>query len=781
MSIDISSHPPQQVNSDSSPTILSCSSNGQSSSQNSNDSEISTDLLSPIYNDIIGSNINSNISTPPTSPNINQNSQQITNSSKPSHCNNIQNPTNSIAGKIFVGGLPKSTSNEKLKKYFSDFAVVKESIIIKSNEKSVKSRGFGFVTFYDNDIIDQLLTMEHIIDQKKVEIRKAIPKEVMSDEIAVTIQPRQKLFVGGLPKHIYLDEFRNYFQRYGELLESNLLMERNGSAKGYGFITFKDNSINSIVLNDTHMIDGKKVDVRIADSKKASNNPNNPSKNNKNIYNDNDKNNQSSYIIKESESIEKPTLKKDLNEEWSNVPIANNSINDSQDLSKMERQVNTNIIEEDEIDNGQQESDGQDEEDTQIQEDIDENIQFSNHGSLSAGQSNTITSTSTFSQKLELKLNSNNSGGKKSYTLESAKPNRNSNRGNPPPTLQQHQQQQQTQHEYLEYPYEYHQVQPYYQQNGVMVVPYGSPYPVFYYQVPHQQQAPHPMSPYYQNIDQHSNIPISQHQSLLPHQLSMQSPPPHQYTPPQQYPHSNIKYYKGAIANQQPRHPNEMPIPIHYIAHPTNIQHQQHQQQQQHHQQQQQQQQQQPISYYPNPSQRGYPPFYTLANQQDTMGHYFGFQQTQPNLVQHAHGYTEQPSNQPIPRQGSLHPKYPKSSSLTSTKQQQQPHQISPQPQNKISQSQSISKPTFASVVASHHNKSITSLNTPDDKNINNNNNNRNHTPTSTDLVSNPNNNNSLQKPPTLKIKSSPPSIDSSPVSNNSPKPSPTDKNNSSN
>eukprot|EP01132_Coremiostelium_polycephalum_P006112 gene6112-7617_t len=170
----------------------------------------------------------------------------------------------SISGKIFVGGIPKSTSNEKLKKYFSEFGVVKESIVIKSNEKTIKSRGFGFVTFTDPSIIDHLLTIEHIIDGKTVEIRRAIPKEVMEEEPV-----KQKLFIGGLPKNITPDEFKNYFLKYGEISESNLLMEKNGTVKGFGFICFNDESLNPQVLAESHFILGKKVDVRIAESKKG--------------------------------------------------------------------------------------------------------------------------------------------------------------------------------------------------------------------------------------------------------------------------------------------------------------------------------------------------------------------------------------------------------------------------------------------------------------------------------------------------------------------------------
>lgn len=46
-------------------------------------------------------------------------------------------------------------------------------------------------------MIDEVILINHSIEGKNVEIRRAIPKEEMTEE-----PKKQKLFVGGLPKHI---------------------------------------------------------------------------------------------------------------------------------------------------------------------------------------------------------------------------------------------------------------------------------------------------------------------------------------------------------------------------------------------------------------------------------------------------------------------------------------------------------------------------------------------------------------------------------------------------
>ena len=48
--------------------------------------------------------------------------------------------------KVYVGNLPYSVDNEKLKELFSSYGEIEEATII-SDKFSGKSKGFGFITF----------------------------------------------------------------------------------------------------------------------------------------------------------------------------------------------------------------------------------------------------------------------------------------------------------------------------------------------------------------------------------------------------------------------------------------------------------------------------------------------------------------------------------------------------------------------------------------------------------------------------------------------------------
>lgn len=97
--------------------------------------------------------------------------------------------------KIFVGGVSQDTSSEEVKAYFNQFGKVEETVML-MDQQTKRHRGFGFVTFENEDVVDRVCEIHfHTIKNKKVECKKAQPKE----SVAPTAQLLQKRFMlGGL-------------------------------------------------------------------------------------------------------------------------------------------------------------------------------------------------------------------------------------------------------------------------------------------------------------------------------------------------------------------------------------------------------------------------------------------------------------------------------------------------------------------------------------------------------------------------------------------------------
>jgi len=69
--------------------------------------------------------------------------------------------------KIYVGNLPFSVDSEKLRELFSSYGEIEEAIVI-SDKFSGRSKGFGFVTFKDQENAKKAIAE---INNKEVEGR----------------------------------------------------------------------------------------------------------------------------------------------------------------------------------------------------------------------------------------------------------------------------------------------------------------------------------------------------------------------------------------------------------------------------------------------------------------------------------------------------------------------------------------------------------------------------------------------------------------------------------
>lgn len=79
--------------------------------------------------------------------------------------------------KLFVGSLPWSINNDSLKELFTPYGEVTEAIVINDRE-SGRSKGFGFVTFKDEESAQKALELNgKEIEGRPIVVNVAKPRE----------------------------------------------------------------------------------------------------------------------------------------------------------------------------------------------------------------------------------------------------------------------------------------------------------------------------------------------------------------------------------------------------------------------------------------------------------------------------------------------------------------------------------------------------------------------------------------------------------------------------
>ncbi|CAL4998025.1 unnamed protein product [Urochloa decumbens] len=174
--------------------------------------------------------------------------------------------------KIFIGGLSKDTSMGTFKEHFGKYGEITDAVIMK-DRYTQKPRGFGFITFADPAVVDRVIEEEHIINGKPVEIKRTIPKGAAPLKDFKT----KKIFVGGLPSALTEDEFKEFFSKFGKVVEHEIIRDHaTNRSRGFGFIVFDaEKTVDELLAKKGNMIDlnGSQVEIKKAEPKKPSNPP----------------------------------------------------------------------------------------------------------------------------------------------------------------------------------------------------------------------------------------------------------------------------------------------------------------------------------------------------------------------------------------------------------------------------------------------------------------------------------------------------------------------------
>ncbi|GMF07380.1 unnamed protein product [Ambrosiozyma monospora] len=128
-----------------------------------------------------------------------------------------------------------------------------------------RSRGFGFLTFADPESVTKVVNKTHILDGKVIDPKKAIGKDEQ--------ERSGKVFVGGIAPDVTPEEFKEYFAKFGPIVDSQLMLDKDtGKSRGYGFVTYESmDSVEIVTQNKYVMFHGKQMEIKKAEPRAVHN------------------------------------------------------------------------------------------------------------------------------------------------------------------------------------------------------------------------------------------------------------------------------------------------------------------------------------------------------------------------------------------------------------------------------------------------------------------------------------------------------------------------------
>ncbi|KAI6689138.1 hypothetical protein NL676_025966 [Syzygium grande] len=200
--------------------------------------------------------------------------------------------------KLYVGGIARETTEDALREHFGRYGGVSRAVVPRERDAARAPRGFAFVWFDDPASASAALRDEaHVILGKKVLVREANKAERHPNPNQQEVRLGQnrccrmcgnsfngngnganarfrsrKIFVGGLPTSLTEDEFKSFFERFGETTDVVIMVDLYRRPRGFGFVTFaSEESVEDVMKNNFYELHGRFVEVKRAIPKEARN------------------------------------------------------------------------------------------------------------------------------------------------------------------------------------------------------------------------------------------------------------------------------------------------------------------------------------------------------------------------------------------------------------------------------------------------------------------------------------------------------------------------------
>ncbi|TYJ99470.1 RNA-binding protein Musashi-like protein 1 [Cucumis melo var. makuwa] len=206
--------------------------------------------------------------------------------------------------RIFVARISQTVTEAAFRSHFEKYGEITD-LYMPKDQGSKTHRGIGFITFASSDSVENLMADTHELGGSTVVVDRATPKDddfrpigkmpqggggggygaynayisaatryaalgapTLYDHPGSVYGRREfrgmgkKIFVGRLPQEASADDLRQYFGRFGRILDVYVPKDPKRSGhRGFGFVTFAEDGVADRVSRRSHEICGQQVAI----------------------------------------------------------------------------------------------------------------------------------------------------------------------------------------------------------------------------------------------------------------------------------------------------------------------------------------------------------------------------------------------------------------------------------------------------------------------------------------------------------------------------------------
>ncbi|KAI0894656.1 polyadenylate binding protein [Annulohypoxylon nitens] len=141
-------------------------------------------------------------------------------------------------GNIFIKNLDAAIDNKALHDTFAAFGNILSCKV--AQDEQGNSKGYGFVHYETDEAAAQAIKHVNgmLLNEKKVYVGHHIPKKDRQSKFEEMKANFTNVYVKNIHTDVTDDEFRELFEKYGDVTSSSLARDQEGKSRGFGFVNF---------------------------------------------------------------------------------------------------------------------------------------------------------------------------------------------------------------------------------------------------------------------------------------------------------------------------------------------------------------------------------------------------------------------------------------------------------------------------------------------------------------------------------------------------------------